>query len=147
MPSVTLIGPDGAGKTTLTRRLEASGLLPFRYLYMGVNIAASNVALPTSRLAERLKARSNASRAAVASASRTGPNLASHSTRRRDSAAVRARRSTSMASASLTTAERGPLLSRCSVATSASSTVTVILRFAILTYYFAAADGASATAG
>jgi adenylate kinase family enzyme len=59
MSSVTLIGPDGAGKTTLTRRLEASGLLPFRYLYMGVNISASNVALPTSRLADRLKGRSS----------------------------------------------------------------------------------------
>jgi adenylate kinase family enzyme len=61
MASVTLIGPDGAGKTTLTRKLEASGLLPFRYLYMGVNIAASNVALPTSRFAEWLKARSHRS--------------------------------------------------------------------------------------
>jgi thymidylate kinase len=60
MSSVTLIGPDGAGKTTLTRRLEESGLMPFRYLYMGVNIDASNVALPTSRLAERLKRRSGA---------------------------------------------------------------------------------------
>lgn len=56
MFSVTLIGPDGAGKTTITRRLESSGLLPFRYLYMGVNIAASNAALPTSRIAARLKA-------------------------------------------------------------------------------------------
>jgi thymidylate kinase len=55
MFSVTLIGPDGAGKTTITRRLESSGLLPFRYLYMGVNISASNAALPTSRLAEWLK--------------------------------------------------------------------------------------------
>lgn len=55
MPSVALIGPDGAGKTTLTRMLQTSGLLPFRYLYMGVDIAASNVALPTSRLALRLK--------------------------------------------------------------------------------------------
>jgi len=55
MYSVALIGPDGAGKTTVTRRLEQSGLLRFRYIYMGVNIAASNVALPTSRLAERLK--------------------------------------------------------------------------------------------
>jgi thymidylate kinase len=58
MPSVALIGPDGAGKTTLTRRLEESGLLPFRYLYMGVDISASNIALPTSRLAEWIKGRS-----------------------------------------------------------------------------------------
>lgn len=57
MFSVALIGPDGAGKTTLTRALAASGLLPFRYLYMGVNIEASRIALPTSRLAERLKRR------------------------------------------------------------------------------------------
>lgn len=55
MPSVALIGPDGAGKTTLTRMLEESGVLPFRYLYMGVEISASNVALPTSRLAAWLK--------------------------------------------------------------------------------------------
>lgn len=55
MYSVAVIGPDGAGKTTLTRRLEQSGLLRCRYIYMGVNIAASNVALPTSRLAERFK--------------------------------------------------------------------------------------------
>jgi thymidylate kinase len=57
MFSVTLIGPDGAGKTTITRRLETSGLLPFRYLYMGVNLAASNAALPTSRLVHLLKRR------------------------------------------------------------------------------------------
>jgi hypothetical protein len=55
MSSVALIGPDGAGKTTLTRMLEQSGLLPFRYLYMGVDIGASNLALPTSRLVQRLK--------------------------------------------------------------------------------------------
>lgn len=57
MASVALIGPDGAGKTTLTRMLEESGLVPVRYLYMGVDISASNVALPTSRLAEWVKRR------------------------------------------------------------------------------------------
>jgi thymidylate kinase len=55
MPDVALIGPDGAGKTTLTHMLESSGVLPFRYLYMGVEMSASNVALPTSRLAARLR--------------------------------------------------------------------------------------------
>ena len=60
MASIALIGPDGAGKTTLTRMLEQSGILPFRYLYMGVDLNASNIALPTSRLFQRLKARDKA---------------------------------------------------------------------------------------
>jgi len=59
MASVTLIGPDGAGKTTITRRLEASGRLPCKYLYMGVSISSSNTALFTSRLAELVKRRSH----------------------------------------------------------------------------------------
>jgi thymidylate kinase len=57
VPDVALIGPDGAGKTTLTQMLQSSGLLPFRYLYMGVEMSASNVALPTSRLAAWLRRR------------------------------------------------------------------------------------------
>jgi thymidylate kinase len=57
MAAIALIGPDGAGKTTLTRRLAGSRLVPFKYLYMGVDIPASNIALPTSRLIERLKPR------------------------------------------------------------------------------------------
>jgi thymidylate kinase len=58
MPSIALIGPDGSGKTTVTRMLEASGILPFKYLYMGIEVTKSNVALPTSRLIARLVARS-----------------------------------------------------------------------------------------
>lgn len=57
MPSVALIGPDGAGKTTIARMLERSSLLPFKYLYMGIDIEASNIALPTSRLVEYAKKR------------------------------------------------------------------------------------------
>lgn len=57
MASVAFIGPDGTGKTTITRRLEQSGLLPFKYLYMGVNIYAATTTLPTTRLAEFLKRR------------------------------------------------------------------------------------------
>lgn len=57
MATVALIGPDGAGKTTLTKMLMESGTLPFRYLYMGVDISKSNVALPTSRLVDGLKRR------------------------------------------------------------------------------------------
>jgi thymidylate kinase len=57
MSSIALIGPDGAGKTTLSRMLEQSELLPIRYLYMGVAASSSNVALPTTRLAEWVKQR------------------------------------------------------------------------------------------
>ena len=53
MPAIALIGPDGAGKTLIPRVLELSHLLPFKYLYMDINIGASNFALPTSRLVGR----------------------------------------------------------------------------------------------
>lgn len=55
--TVALVGPDGAGKTTVAQRLQDE--LPQRvcYLYMGVNADASNRALPTTRLARRLKRR------------------------------------------------------------------------------------------
>ena len=59
MFSVALIGPDGAGKTTIARMLEQRSPLPLKYIYMGVNIAASNFALPTSRFFEYLRARQN----------------------------------------------------------------------------------------
>jgi thymidylate kinase len=55
--TVALIGPDGAGKTTVARRLEAELPLPVSYLYMGVNAEASNRALPTTRLARAVKRR------------------------------------------------------------------------------------------
>lgn len=57
MFSVALIGPDGAGKTTVARLLEERSPLPLKYIYMGVNIAASNFALPTSRFIEYLRGR------------------------------------------------------------------------------------------
>lgn len=50
MLSVALIGPDGAGKTTIGRRLERSLPVPVKYVYMGINLASSNVLLPTSWL-------------------------------------------------------------------------------------------------
>ena len=51
MVTVAVVGLDGAGKTTITHRLVDR--LPFEtaYLYMGMNPASSNVALPTTRLA------------------------------------------------------------------------------------------------
>ena len=57
MATVALIGPDGAGKTTITRMLQQSRDVPVKYLYMGVDIPASNIALPTSRWLERMKSR------------------------------------------------------------------------------------------
>jgi thymidylate kinase len=58
MTTVVLAGGDGAGKTTVARRLVASSPVPIVYLYMGPNIESSNVALPWSRLVLRLKLRS-----------------------------------------------------------------------------------------
>jgi thymidylate kinase len=55
MFTVALIGPDGAGKTTLGRQLERDLGLPVEYLYMGVNAEASNSVLPTTRLVRAVK--------------------------------------------------------------------------------------------
>ena len=55
MSSVALIGPDGAGKSTISRMLQDSSGIPIKRLYMGVSVQSTNVILPTSRLAERLK--------------------------------------------------------------------------------------------
>ncbi len=55
MTTVALVGPDGAGKTTVARRLDDALGIPVRYLYMGVSADSSNVTLPTTRVARRLK--------------------------------------------------------------------------------------------
>ena len=46
--TVAVIGPDGAGKTTVARRIESTLPRPVTYMYMGVNAGASNVLLPTT---------------------------------------------------------------------------------------------------
>jgi thymidylate kinase len=62
--SIALIGGDGAGKTTIARRLESEQpILPVRvrYLYMGINRESSNVVLPIGsvlKVANRLRHRS-----------------------------------------------------------------------------------------
>lgn len=56
--TVALIGPDGAGKTTVARRVEQELARPARYLYMGTNVGASNRLLPTTRLARAIRRRS-----------------------------------------------------------------------------------------
>jgi thymidylate kinase len=50
MFSVALIGPDGAGKSTVSRALVESSLFSFKPIYMGDNVEACNFALPTTRL-------------------------------------------------------------------------------------------------
>ncbi len=53
--TVALIGSDGAGKTTIAKRLLQSSLLPMKYMYMGISTRSSNFALPTSRIALSVK--------------------------------------------------------------------------------------------
>jgi thymidylate kinase len=55
MFTVALIGPDGAGKTTIGRRLERSLPFPVKYLYMGVSADSSNVLLPTTWLRRAIR--------------------------------------------------------------------------------------------
>jgi thymidylate kinase len=59
MLTVALIGGDGAGKTTIAKRLEQSSRLPIKYLYMGVSTQSSNHSLLTSRLALLLRIRAS----------------------------------------------------------------------------------------
>lgn len=55
MAAIALIGPDGSGKTTLTRMLQTSETARFKYIYMGIELSKSNVRLPTARWIERAK--------------------------------------------------------------------------------------------
>ena len=55
MLTIALLGADGAGKTTVGRRLPEELSVPVRYVYMGVNGAAATHGLPTTRLVRRVK--------------------------------------------------------------------------------------------
>jgi len=57
MFTVALVGPDGAGKTTVARLLQAELPLPARSLYMGVSADSSGTLLPTRRVVRTLKRR------------------------------------------------------------------------------------------
>jgi thymidylate kinase len=55
--SVAIIGPDGAGKSTISELLEQRPMpAPVKRIYMGVNLEASSMMLPTTRLALAVKA-------------------------------------------------------------------------------------------
>ena len=55
MASLALVGADGSGKTTIGQLLAEDPPVPLKYIYMGLNIESSNVALPWSRLFLRIK--------------------------------------------------------------------------------------------
>jgi len=56
--TVAIIGPDGTGKSTVARKLIEVLPFPAKYLYMGVNLDAGNVMLPSTRLIRWLRMRS-----------------------------------------------------------------------------------------
>ncbi len=56
MTTIALIGPDGAGKTTLARRLEnESTLPPVKRIYLGSNLEHADRPLPTTRVFNALR--------------------------------------------------------------------------------------------
>lgn len=55
MATIAFIGGDGAGKTTIARKLEQHPKIRAQYLYMGLSTRSSNVSLPTSRLVVFIK--------------------------------------------------------------------------------------------
>lgn len=57
MTTVALIGPDGAGKSSIIPRVAAGLGVPVRRIYMGVNLEASRLMLPTTRVAMEWKRR------------------------------------------------------------------------------------------
>jgi thymidylate kinase len=57
--TVTLIGADGSGKTSVVLRLPEALSRPCKILYMGVSTSSSNRMLPTTRLYHAWKRASN----------------------------------------------------------------------------------------
>jgi thymidylate kinase len=55
MVTIALLGADGAGKTTIGRRLEEDAKLRIKYIYMGINPDAVNRVLPTTWLWMKVK--------------------------------------------------------------------------------------------
>ncbi len=93
MVTVALVGPDGAGKSTVAHRVVAALPFPARYVYMGVNLEASSTMLPTTRLALAVK-HARGGRADMTGRTGSGPG---ESSRRRRGAAAELRTSLRMA--------------------------------------------------
>ena len=55
MFTVALIGPDGTGKSTISKKLQDLLPLPTKYIYMGINQEATNFTLPTTLLWKKIK--------------------------------------------------------------------------------------------
>lgn len=55
MFTLALVGADGAGKTTIGKRLADQSDLQVKYVYMGVNLESSHLMLPTTRLVLEIK--------------------------------------------------------------------------------------------
>jgi thymidylate kinase len=53
--TIALIGPDGTGKSTISKMLRTLLPLPTKYIYMGINQEATNFALPTTLLWKKIK--------------------------------------------------------------------------------------------
>jgi thymidylate kinase len=60
--SVALVGPDGAGKTTIARLVERASPLRVKSIYMGVNLETSSLMLPTTRLVVAIRRARGAAR-------------------------------------------------------------------------------------
>jgi thymidylate kinase len=82
MFTVAIIGPDGAGKTTLAKHLEKTFPVPVKYLYMGDNIESSNFVLPTTRWLKKKQLKAKLKNAS-ASSGRNGVHGESRTSRQR----------------------------------------------------------------
>src|SRR5215211_366458 len=92
MITVAIVGPDGAGKSTITELLVREPLpAPVKRIYMGVNLEASSLMLPTTRLALAVKS-ARGRRSDMVAPSRQPAPVAGSATRRAVKSGVRATR-------------------------------------------------------